>query len=105
MTGFGRRLRTLRKAQHLTQVQLAMELNISTQHLSNMEIGQKRPSIELMACTASYFRVSLDFLILGSLGHSRIYGEMEQDLRLSLIHMEHIQHYLADLKQENPLLE
>ena len=105
IAAFGRRLQALRKAQHLTQVQLAMNLNISTQHLSNIEIGQKRPSIELMVCMASYFQVSLDFLILGSQGHSQIYGEMEQDLSLSLIHLERIQHYLDALEQENPLLE
>lgn len=46
-TEFAARLSTLRKAQGMTQEEMAEALNISLEHLSKMERGtRRRPSIE-----------------------------------------------------------
>lgn len=65
MVLFGKRIQELRKTRNQSQVQTAMALNISAQHLSNMEAGDRSPSIDLLVQMANHFHVSLDYLILG----------------------------------------
>lgn len=45
---FAGRLKTLRKAKGMTQEKAYEELNISIEHLGNMERGQGKPSLELL---------------------------------------------------------
>lgn len=52
--GFAGRLKTLRKAKGMTQEKAAEELNISIEHLGNMERGQGKPSLELLVEIALY---------------------------------------------------
>ena len=54
-----------RKAKGMTQEKAADELNISIEHLGNMERGQGKPSLELLVEIALYFHVSTDYLLLG----------------------------------------
>lgn len=44
----GSKIKFLRKASNLTQVQLADELNIHTKHLSNIENGRKSVTIAIL---------------------------------------------------------
>ena len=62
---FAGRLKTLRKEKGMTQEKAAEELNISIEHLGNMERGQRKPSLELLVEIALYFNVSADYLLLG----------------------------------------
>ena len=50
---FAGRLKTLRKAKGMTQEKAAEELNISMEHLGNMERGQGKPSLELLVRSLS----------------------------------------------------
>lgn len=53
------------KAQGMTQEELAEALNISLEHLSKMERGKRKPSIDLIVAMACYFHVSTDYLLMG----------------------------------------
>ena len=64
-TEFAVRLSTLRKAQGMTQEEMAEALNISLEHLSKMERGKRKPSIDLIIAMACYFHVSTDYLLMG----------------------------------------
>lgn len=64
-TEFAARLSTLRKAQGMTQEEMAEALNISLEHLSKMERGKRKPSIDLIIAMACYFHVSTDYLLIG----------------------------------------
>ena len=66
-TEFAARLSTLRKAQGMTQEEMAEALNISLEHLSKMERGKRKPSIDLIIAMACYFHVSTDYLLMGML--------------------------------------
>lgn len=78
--GFARRLKTLRKANGMTQEKAVEELNISIEHLGNMERGQGKPSLELLVEIALYFHVSTDYLLLGR--------ELDRDsIRASLLEL------------------
>lgn len=96
---FGNRIQGLRKARKLSQVQLAIALNISTQYLSNMENGQRRPSIELLVHMAEYFHVSLDYLILGTSNHTDYQRQMREELAQGLQHLAIIDQLLKQLSE------
>ena len=64
-TEFAARLSALRKSRGMTQEEMAEALNISLEHLSKMERGKRKPSIDLAIAMAYYFHVSTDYLLMG----------------------------------------
>ena len=58
-------LKQIRKEKKLTQLKVAMDLNISREALSHYENNMREPSIELLIKMSEYFNVSIDFLING----------------------------------------
>ena len=61
----GTRIKALRKAQGLTQAQLAEVLNIADNTLAKIETGARTPSLDLLVELVAYFNVKLDYLVLG----------------------------------------
>ena len=57
------RLRELRRARHITQLRLAMELNMSQNTISRYESGEREPGIAELIRIADFFRVSVDYLL------------------------------------------
>lgn len=57
------RLQELRKARRITQVRLAMDLNMSQNTVSRYESGEREPGIAELIKIADYFDVSVDYLI------------------------------------------
>ena len=57
------RLRELRKARHITQLRLALELNMSQNTISRYESGEREPGIAELIRIADYFHVSVDYLL------------------------------------------
>ena len=60
---FGDIVKNLRIPRNLSQVQLATDLNVSKQTVSNWENNNILPSIEMLIKIAQYFSVSTDFLL------------------------------------------
>lgn len=60
---FGEIIKTLRLSHNLNQVQLAGELNVSKQTISNWENNNILPSIEMLIKIARFFSVSTDYLL------------------------------------------
>lgn len=60
---FGEIIKTLRLSYNLNQVQLASELNVSKQTISNWENNNILPSIEMLIKIAHFFSVSTDYLL------------------------------------------
>ena len=71
MQQVGRTISTLRKAQNMTQMELADKLNISFQAVSNWERGQTMPDISKLGELAEIFGVTIDAL-LGSPQSARV---------------------------------
>ncbi|MCQ4925044.1 helix-turn-helix domain-containing protein [Tissierella carlieri] len=59
----GNILRELREEKDLTQVELAKKLNITSQSLSQCELGKRLPDIEMINILADFFNVSIDYLV------------------------------------------
>lgn len=60
---FGIKLRELRNSHGLTQIQLAKELGVSKQCVSNWENDNILPSIDMLIRISQYFYVSCDYLL------------------------------------------
>ena len=58
-------LRAIRKKKKLSQLKVAMDLNISREALSLYETGKRNPGNEMLLQMSRYFNVSIDYLILG----------------------------------------
>lgn len=57
------RIKILRMARNLSQVELAKKLNVSKQSVSNWENDNILPSIEMLMEIARLFSVSTDYLL------------------------------------------
>ena len=61
----GKRIKSLREEKGLTQMQLAEQTRITTDHLRAIERGRRACSIDLLVDLSLFFEVTLDHLILG----------------------------------------
>ena len=61
----GKRIQQLRKANGMTQEEMAIRLNISDRHLGRIEGGECAASIDLMVEVVVLLKANLDFLIIG----------------------------------------
>ncbi len=58
----GDRIKTLRTARNLSQVELARKLNVSKQSVSNWENNNILPSVDIVKKLALFFSCSTDYL-------------------------------------------
>ena len=58
----GKKLKALRKAERLTQEEIAKRLNISRVNYTRYETGKVRPDYETIIKIADYYDISLDEL-------------------------------------------
>jgi len=63
---FSEKLLTLRKANDMTQEQLAEKLNVSRQSVSKWESGQATPEPEKIVAISAVFNVTTDYLLKSS---------------------------------------
>ena len=63
---FSEKLLTLRKANDLTQEQLAEKLDVSRQSISKWESGQATPELEKIVAMSAVFNVTTDYLLKSS---------------------------------------
>ena len=92
---FGDRIKILRTSHNLSQVQLAEQLNVSKQTVSNWENNNILPSIEMLIKIALFFSVSTDYLLEMD---NRTYIEISG---LSNSQLAHIQQIIQDILGTN----
>ena len=61
--GFPVRLKELRLARGITQVRMAIDLNMSQNTISRYETGEREPALAELVRLADYFGVSVDYLL------------------------------------------
>lgn len=62
----GVRIRTARKKAGLTQEELAAKCDCTSNHLSNVEVGKSKPSLELLVKLAMELNTSVDDFLMGT---------------------------------------
>ena len=79
---FGQRMRLKRKEMHLTQSKLAEILGISNNHVSSIENGREKPSIDLLYKICEAINTTPDFLLLGSTRLNNVSQNIVDSLKL-----------------------
>ncbi|MCI8860055.1 MAG: helix-turn-helix transcriptional regulator [Lachnospiraceae bacterium] len=88
---FGEIIKKIRTTRNLSQVQLAKELNVSKQTVSNWENDNILPSIEMLVKISHFFSVSTDYLLeLDNRRYLEITGLTDAQL-------EHVQQIIRDI--------
>ncbi len=88
---FGDVMKSLRISRNLSQIQVANELNVTKQTVSNWENNNILPSIEMLVKIARFFSVSTDYLLeLDDRKYIEISG-------LSDAELVHIQQIIQDI--------
>ena len=57
------RLKELRKSRKISQLKLAVDLNMNQNTISRYETGDREPGINELILFADYFNVSIDYLV------------------------------------------
>lgn len=57
------RLKELRKQHNITQIKLAMDLNLNQNSISRYETGEHEADYATLIAIADYFNVSIDYLL------------------------------------------
>lgn len=87
------RIRELRLAKNISQVDLAKIIGVSKQSVSNWENDNIQPSIDILLKLAKFFDVSTDYLL--ALENSRSIDVSD----LSLEEIAHIQLIIDDIRK------
>lgn len=69
------RLKELRINRRISQVKLAMDLNLSQNSISRYETGEREADYDTLVAIADYFNVSVDYL-LGRTDDPKISGNL-----------------------------
>lgn len=62
----GKRIKSKRVELHITQEQMASDLNLSTYYISKIENAKSSPTLETLCILANYLELDLAFLITGT---------------------------------------
>ncbi len=87
------RIKELRTAQGLTQVEFAKCLSVSKQAVSNWENNNIQPSIEMLIRIADFFGVSTDYLLGRNNDNSLDVSSLSKEA------VAHIQMIISDMKK------
>ena len=90
---FGEMLKMMRKSRNLNQVQLAAQLNVTKQTISNWENNNILPSIDMLVKISHSFSVSTDYLLELD---NRFYLEVSG---LTVEQIAHIQQIINDIRR------
>jgi len=88
----GKRIHQLRIHSGYTQEMLAQELNIDRSLLSHVEAGKKGCSVDLLIQLSSFFKVSMDYIVLGvvhnDLTKPNSVGQVRENIESLICHLE-----------------
>lgn len=90
--GFDERIRQLRQAKRMSQVELSDALNVTKQSVSNWENNNIQPSIDILIRLSQYFSVSTDYILgLDERKYIEITGLTDQEIA-------HIRQIIDDIR-------
>lgn len=78
----GNRIKVRRKELRIKQAELAEKLNISNNHMSSIENGRQKPSLDIFIQICNLLSVTPDYLLLGSMHAYNIPQDIIDKLRL-----------------------
>ncbi len=101
----GSRICQRRKELKITQKKLAERINLSSNHISGIETGDKRPSLETLLIICHELGVSLDYLVNGTV-YSNIDAEIIEKIHFcSVENKKRISKIVDIFYEENKLVK
>lgn len=82
MNAMGKRIADRRAKLNIRQNILAERVGISNNHMSNIENGHERPSLEVFISICNTLRVTPDYLLLGSMHAGNVPQNIMDNLRM-----------------------
>lgn len=80
----GSRICQRRKELKITQKKLSESINLSRNHISGIETGDKRPSLETLLIICQELGISLDYLVTGTI-YTNVDNEIIDKIKLCSI--------------------
>lgn len=81
-TDMGNRIKLRRRELQIKQSAFAKKLGISNNHISSIENGKEKPSLNTLLCICEELNVTPDYLLLGSMHANNIPQDIIDGLRL-----------------------
>ena len=81
-TTMGNRIKSRRKELRIKQSELAEQLDISNGHISAIENGREKPSLDMLLRICDALKVTPDYLLLGNMHTNNIPQDIFDGLRL-----------------------
>lgn len=78
----GNRIKLRRKELRMKQNELAEKLDISNNHVSSIENGKEKPSLDIFICICEKLNVTPDYLLLGNMHTKNVPQDIVDGLRL-----------------------
>lgn len=78
----GNHIKIRRKELKLKQAELAESLEISNNHMSSIETGRQKPSMDIFIGICKYLNVTPDYLLLGTMHAYNVPQDILDKLRL-----------------------
>lgn len=78
----GNRIRLRRRELNIKQTELAEKLEISNNHMSSIETGKQKPSLDIFVSICIHLNVSPDYLLLGTMRGHNVPQDISEKLRL-----------------------
>ena len=78
----GIRIKNRRKELHISQGELAEQLNISNKHMSSIENAREKPSLDLLFDICTKLKVTPDYLLLGNMHCNNVPKNIVDNLHL-----------------------
>lgn len=101
----GSRICQRRKELKITQKKLGERVNLSSNHISGIETGEKRPSLETLLIICAELEISLDYLVNGTV-YTNLDNEIIQKIKFcSLENKKRISKIVDVFYEENKLVK
>ena len=107
LLSLGLKVQALRKAQNLTQEDLAEITGVSWRTISNLETGRTVPKLELIYNIAQIFQISIDELLTGKTQTNKPFSrlKLENQVIADLQNLDdnmlyHLKEYILLLKKD-----
>lgn len=78
----GIRIKSRRKEFRMKQNELAERLGISNNHMSSIENGREKPSLDTLISICNELNVTPDYFLLGNIHANNVTKDIIEDLRL-----------------------
>lgn len=78
----GGRIKLRRNELRIKQSELAEKLNISNNHMSSIENGREKPSLDILIRICEELKVTPDYLLLGNMHANNVPQDIADALRL-----------------------